>query len=181
MGAGHRILVGGAQLSTRERMRPGAVLARHLFDLADSGEGGHGILGAAYGQPVRGKRNVGGRGDGLLVKAARGRGQRARADLVGAVWERSDVEAVLQHGVGAHGVGERSGVQVRAVQGSKFVAGGASGALLAPVDAGGLGARVTAGSGGAGVGRAGRVAGAEAVRRAGCVEGHAQTQVSPGG
>lgn len=53
-------------------MRPGPVFARYLLDLANSGEGGHGVLGTADGQPVRGKRNVGGRGDGLLVEAARG-------------------------------------------------------------------------------------------------------------
>ena len=100
------------------------------------------------------------------------------------VREGRDVEAMLQHGVGAHGFGERSGVQVRAVQGGKFVAGGAARALLATLDAGAFGAGYTADSGGFGGGviaRAGGVAGAVAVEFPRAIARNAQPQVGAGG
>ena len=184
--------MGRAKLRARQRVRPGAVLARHLLDLRNLREGGHGIFGAANGQAVGRESNVGGGGDRLLIQAARGRMQGARADLVRAVRERRDVEAVLQHGVGAHGFGERSGVQVRAVQGGEFVAGGAARALLATLDAGALGTGYAADSGGGspgfggGVGGgvtayAGGVAGAVAVEFPLAIARNTQPQVGAGG
>ena len=110
--------------------------------------------------------------------------QGARADLVRAVREGRDVEAMLQHGVGAHGFGERSGVQVRAVQGGKFVAGGAARALLATLDAGALGAGYAAdsrGFGGGVIAHAGGVAGAVTVEFPLTIARNAQPQVGAGG
>ena len=110
--------------------------------------------------------------------------QRARADLVRAVWESRDVEAMLQHGVSAHGFGERSGVQVRAVQGGKFVAGGAARALLATLDAGTFGTGYAAdsrGFGGGVIARTGGVAGAVAVEFPLAIARNAQPQVGAGG
>ena len=110
--------------------------------------------------------------------------QGARADLVRAVREGRDVEAMLQHGVGAHGFGERSGVQVRAVQGGKFVAGGAARALLATLDAGAFGAGYAAdsrGFGGGVIARASGVAGAVAVEFPLAIARNAQPQVGAGG
>ena len=176
--------MGSAKLRAGQRVRPGAVLARHLLDLRNLREGGHGVFGAADGEPVGCERNVGGGGDRLLVQAARGRMQGARADLVRAVREGRDVEAVLQHGVGAHGFGERSGVQVRAVQGGKFVASGAARALLATLDAGAFGAGYAAdsrGFGGGVIARAGGVAGAVAVEFPLAIARNAQPQVGAGG
>ena len=191
-GAGNRLLMSRAKLRAGQRVRPGAVLARHLLDLRNLREGGHGIFGAANGQSVGCERNVGGGGDRLLIQAARGRMQGARADLVRAVRERRDVEAVLQHGVGAHGFGERSGVQVRAVQGGEFVAGGATRALLATLDAGALGTGYAADSGGGNPGFGGRfgggvtayaggVAGAVAVEFPLAIARNTQPQVGAGG
>ena len=190
-GAGNRLLMGRAKLRARQRVRPGAVLARHLLDLRNLREGGHGIFGAANGKPVGCERNVGGGGDRLLIQAARGRMQGARTNLVRAVREGRDVEAVLQHGVGAHGFGERSGVQVRAVQGGEFIAGGTARALLATLDAGALGAGYAADSGGdspgfgGGVGGgvtayAGGVAGAVAVEFTLAIARNTQPQVGAG-
>ena len=182
-GAGNRLLMGSAKLRAGQRVRPGAVLARHLLDLRNLREGGHGILGAANGKPVGCERNVGGGGDRLLIQAARGRMQGARADLVRAVREGRDVEAMLQHGVGAHGFGERSGVQVRAVQGGKFVAGGAARALLATLDAGAFGAGYAAdsrGFGGSVIARAGGVAGAVTVEFPLAIARNTQPQVGAG-
>ena len=183
-GAGNRLLVGRAKLRARQRVRPGAVLARYLLDLRNLREGGHGVFGAANGKAVGCERNVGGGGDRLLVQAARGRMQGARADLVRAVGEGRDVEAMLQHGVGAHGFGERSGVQVRTVQGGKFVAGGAARALLATLDAGTFGTGYAAdsrGFGGGVIARAGGVAGAVAVEFPRAIARNAQPQVGAGG
>ena len=105
-----------------------------------------------------------------------------------AVGEGRDVEAMLQHGVGAHGFGERSGVQVRAVQGGKFVTGGATRALLATVDAGAFGAGYAADSGGGSpslgggvIARAGGVACAVAVQLPFAIARNAQPQVGAGG
>ena len=176
--------MGNTKLRTGQRVRPGAVLARHLLDLRNLREGGHGVLGAANGKAVRCKRNVGGGGDRLLIQAARGRMQGARADLVSAVRESRDVEAMLQHGVGAHGFGERSGVQVRAVQGGEFVAGGAARALLATLDAGALGAGYAADSrrfGGGVIARAGGIAGAVAVEFPLAITRNTQPQVGARG
>ena len=100
-----------------------------------------------------------------------------------AVGEGRDVEAMLQHGVGAHGFGERSGVQVRAVQCGKFVAGGAARALLATLDAGALGAGYAAdsrGFGGGVIARAGGVSGAVAVEFPLAIARNAQPQVGAG-
>ena len=94
-GAGDRLLMGSAKLRAGQRIRPGAVLARHLLDLRNLREGGHGVLGAANGKAVGCERDVGGGGDRLLIQAARGRMQGARADLVRAVGEGRDVEAML--------------------------------------------------------------------------------------
>ena len=190
-GAGDRLLMGCAKLRTGQRVRPGAVLARHLLDLRNLRESGHGVLGAANSKPVGCERNVGGGGDRLLVQAARGRMQGARADLVRAVGEGRDVEAMLQHGVGAHGFGERSGVQVRAVQGGEFVAGGAAWALLATPDAGAFGAgyaayshggspRDSRGFGGGVIARAGGVAGAVTVEFPLAIARNAQPQIGAG-
>ena len=176
--------MGNTKLRAGQRVRPGAVLARHLLDLRNLREGGHGVLGAANGKAVGCERNVGGGGDRLLIQAARGRMQGAGTDLVRAVGEGRDVEAVLQHGVGAHGFGERSGVQVRAVQGGKFVAGGAARALLATLDAGAFGAGYAADSGGFGGGviaRAGGVSGAVTVEFPLAIARNAQPQVGAGG
>ena len=110
--------------------------------------------------------------------------QGARANLVRAVREGRDVEAVLQHGVGAHGFGERSGVQVRTVQGGKFVAGGAARALLATLDAGTFGTGYAAdsrGFGGGVIARTGGVAGAVAVEFPLAIARNAQPQVGAGG
>ena len=110
--------------------------------------------------------------------------QGARADLVRAVRERRDIEAMLQHGVGAHGFGERSGVQVRAVQGGKFVAGCAARALLATLDAGAFGAGYAAdsrGFGGGVIACAGGVAGAVAVEFSLAIARNTQPQVGAGG
>ena len=176
--------MGRAKLRAGQRVRPGAVFTRHLLDLRNLREGGHGILGAANRQAVGCERNVGGGGDRLLIQAARGRMQGAGADLVRAVREGRDVEAMLQHGVGAHGFGERSGVQVRAVQGGKFVAGGAARALLATLDAGALRAGYAAdsrGFGGGVIARAGGVSGAVAVEFPLAIARNAQPQVGAGG
>ena len=100
-----------------------------------------------------------------------------------AVGEGRDVEAMLQHGVGAHGFGERSGVQVRAVQGGEFVAGGAARALLATLDEGAFGAGYAADSGGFGGGviaRAGGVSGAVAVEFPLAIARNTQPQVGAG-
>ena len=195
-GAGDRLLMGRAKLRAGQRVRPGTVLARHLLDLRNLREGGHGIFGATNGQAVGRESNVGGGGDRLLVQAARGRMQGARADLVRAVRERRDIEAMLQHGVGAHGFAKRSGVQVRAVQGGEFVAGGAARALLATLDAGTLGAGYAADSGGGNPGfgggfrggfgggvttYAGGVAGAVAVELPLAIARNTQPQVGAGG
>ena len=114
--------------------------------------------------------------------------QGARADLVRAVREGRDIEAMLQHGVGAHGFGERSGVQVRAVQGGKFVAGCAARALLATLDAGAFGAGYAANSGrgspgfrGGIITRAGSVACAVAVEFPLTIARNTQPQVGAGG
>ena len=110
--------------------------------------------------------------------------QGARADLVRAVRERRDVEAMLQHGVGAHGFGERSGVQVRAMQGGKFVAGGAARALLATLDAGTFGAGYAAdsrGFGGGVIARAGGVAGAVTVEFPLAIARNTQPQIGARG
>ena len=103
------------------------------------------------------------------------------------VGEGRDVEAVLQHGVGAHGFGERSGVQVRAVQGGKFVAGGAARALLATLDVGAFGAGYAAdsrggshGFGGGVIARAGGVAGAVTVEFPLAIARNTQPQVGAG-
>jgi len=133
---------------------------------------------------VGGEREVGGGGARLLIQAARGRMQGARADLVRAVRESRDVEAMLQHGVGAHGFGERSGVQVRAVQGGEFVAGGAARALLATLDAGALGAGYAADSrrfGGGVIARAGGVSGAVAVEFPLAIARNTQPHAGAGG
>ena len=100
-----------------------------------------------------------------------------------AVGEGRDVEAMLQHGIGAHGFGERSGVQVRAVQGGKFVAGGAARALLATLDAGALGAGYAAdsrGFGGGVIARAGGVAGAVTVEFPLAIARNTQPQIGAG-
>ena len=100
-----------------------------------------------------------------------------------AVGEGRNVEAMLQHSVGAHGFGERSGVQVRAVQGGKFVAGGAARALLATLDAGALGAGHAAdsrGFGGGVIARAGGVAGAVAVEFPLAIARNTQPQIGAG-
>ena len=175
--------MGNTKLRAGQRVRPGAVLARHLLDLRNLRESGHGVLGAANGKPVGCERNIGGGGDRLLIQAARGRMQGARADLVRAVGERRDVEAMLQHGVGAHGFGERSGVQVRAVQGGKFVASGAARALLATLDAGTLGTGYAAdsrGFGGGVIARAGGVAGAVTVEFPLAIARNTQPQIGAG-
>ena len=176
--------MGNTKLRAGQRIRPGAVLARHLLNLRNLREGGHGVLGAANSKPVGCERNVCGGGDRLLVQAARGRMQGARANLVRAVGEGRDVEAMLQHGVGAHGFGERSGVQVRAVQGGKFVAGGAARALLATLDAGALGAGYAAdsrGFGGGVIARAGGVSGAVTVEFPLAIARNTQPHVGAGG
>ena len=183
-GAGDRLLMCNTKLRAGQRVRPGAVLARHLLDLRNLREGGHSVFGAANGKAVGCERNVGGGGDRLLIQAARGRMQGARTNLVRAVREGRDVEAVLQHCVGAHGFGERSGVQVRAVQGGKFVAGGAARALLATLDAGAFGAGYAAdsrGFGGGVIAHAGGVSGAVAVEFPLAIARNTQPQVGAGG